>query len=156
MFFFFCADSKIHDATDWNICQGIEDVRANSSHKKPSFHLKHQYKPPNTIPAKRDPVQDKEAVRMPTPNTGGNHDRRRIYLNGYRRAVQAGEFDNYSSGTSNESPSTKAGNGVQRVAEVAVAVKRKEEKGEEAMVKSYTISLHPHPPQVCKHFVKGL
>ncbi|KAJ6902735.1 hypothetical protein NC651_020270 [Populus alba x Populus x berolinensis] len=63
-----------------------------------------------------------------------------------QRSVQAGEFDNYSSGTSNESPSARP-EMVQRVAEVAVAVATKGRKRGRSNGESY-IFLHPHPPQV--------
>jgi len=68
-----------------------------------------------------------------------------------QKAVQAGEFDNYSSGTSNGAHQPRP-EMVQRVAEVAVAVATKGRKGEEAMVKViYSFILIPL--KSCKHFV---
>nr|TKS03011.1 hypothetical protein D5086_0000158020 [Populus alba] len=100
-----CADSKIHDATDWYICQGM---RCPANSHKPSFHLN------TSITAKHNTSKGsssgQRSGRMPTPNMEETMTEEELF-EWLQKAVQAGEFDNYSSGTSNESPSAKAGNG---------------------------------------------
>ncbi|CAK7326297.1 unnamed protein product [Dovyalis caffra] len=99
-----CADSKIYDATDWYICQGM---RCPANSHKPSFHV-------NTSLASKHNTgkgssSGQRSGRMPTPNMEETMTEEEFF-EWLQNAVQSGVFDSYSAGTSTESPSAKAGN----------------------------------------------
>uniref|UniRef100_A0A3N7FDS4 Cleavage inducing molecular chaperone Jiv domain-containing protein n=1 Tax=Populus trichocarpa TaxID=3694 RepID=A0A3N7FDS4_POPTR len=100
-----CADSKIYDATDWYICQGM---RCPANSHKPSFHVNTSITSKHNT--RKGSSSGQRSGRMPTPNMEETMTEEELF-EWLQKAVQAGEFDNYSSGTSNESPSAKAGNG---------------------------------------------
>lgn len=100
-----CADSKIYDATDWYICQGM---RCPSNSHKPSFHVN------TSVTSKHNtgkgPSSGQRSGRMPAPNMEETMTEEEFF-EWLQNAVQAGVFNNHSAGTSTESPSAKAGNG---------------------------------------------
>ncbi|KAG6764041.1 hypothetical protein POTOM_031495 [Populus tomentosa] len=83
-------------------------MRCPANSHKPSFHVN------TSITSKHNTSKGsssgQRSGRMPTPNMEETMTEEELF-EWLQKAVQAGEFDNYSSGTSNESPSAKAGNG---------------------------------------------
>ncbi|KAJ6324712.1 hypothetical protein OIU76_011913 [Salix suchowensis] len=100
-----CADSKIYDATDWYICQGM---RCPANSHKPSFHVN------TSVTAKHNTSKGsssgQKSGRMPTPNMEETMTEEEFF-EWLQNAVQAGAFNNQSAGTSTESPSARGGNG---------------------------------------------
>ncbi|KAJ6432109.1 hypothetical protein OIU84_019379 [Salix udensis] len=100
-----CADSKVYDATDWYICQGM---RCPANSHKPSFHVN------TSVTAKHNTSKGsssgQKSGRMPTPNMEETMTEEEFF-EWLQNAVHAGAFNNQSAGTSTESPSAKGGNG---------------------------------------------
>ncbi|KAF9677185.1 hypothetical protein SADUNF_Sadunf08G0081600 [Salix dunnii] len=100
-----CADSKIYDATDWYICQGM---RCPANSHKPSFHVN------TSVTSKHNTSKGSSSGQrsgwMLPPKMEETMTEEELF-EWLQKAVQTGEFDNYSAGTSNESPSANAGNG---------------------------------------------
>lgn len=97
-----CADSKIYDATEWYICQGM---RCPANSHKPSFHV-------NTgMTSKQSTGRGASSGQkggMPTPNMeeAMTEDE---FFEWLQNAVQSGMFDSFPTGAS-ESPSAQSGN----------------------------------------------
>ncbi|XWS14242.1 hypothetical protein CRYUN_Cryun36dG0106000 [Craigia yunnanensis] len=100
-----CADSKIYDATEWYICQGM---RCPPNTHKPSFHVN------TSVTSKHSTGKGSSSAqrgdRIPTPNLEETM-MEEEFLEWLQNAVQAGMFDNFSGSTSAESPFAKAGSG---------------------------------------------
>lgn len=96
-----CADSKIYDATEWYICQGM---RCPVNTHKPSFHVN------TSVTSKHTSGKGNSGQRgggIPSSNmeeTMTEEEFEEWLLN----AMQAGMFDNFAGGNS-DSPSTHAG-----------------------------------------------
>ncbi|XVE82310.1 hypothetical protein DITRI_Ditri15bG0138000 [Diplodiscus trichospermus] len=102
---FVCADSKIYDATEWYICQGM---RCPPNTHKASFHVN------TSVTSKhgtgKGSSSGQKSGRIPTPNSEETMTEEE-FLEWLQNAVQAGMFDNFSGSTSAESPFAKAGGG---------------------------------------------
>ncbi|XP_022760723.1 uncharacterized protein LOC111306949 [Durio zibethinus] len=100
-----CADSKIYDATEWYICQGM---RCPPNTHKPSFHVN------TSVTSKHNTSKGSSSGqrggRIPTPNLEETMTEEE-FLEWLQNAVQAGMFDNFTGSTSAESPFAKAGSG---------------------------------------------
>ncbi|KAK7303650.1 hypothetical protein RJT34_14562 [Clitoria ternatea] len=102
-----CADSRIYNATEWYICQGM---RCPANTHKPSFHVNTSLMPKHN--SGKGTNSGQRGGRMPTPNVEETMTEEEFF-EWLQNAVQAGVFDNFSgSGTSAESPSSKPGNGM--------------------------------------------
>lgn len=108
-----CADSKIFDATEWYICQGM---RCPANTHKPSFHVN------TSIMSKQNPGKGTSSStqrggrvptppNMPTPNFEETMTEEE-FVEWLQNAVQSGAFDNFNGGTATESPSPKSANGM--------------------------------------------
>ncbi|KAA8531190.1 hypothetical protein F0562_005896 [Nyssa sinensis] len=96
-----CADSKIYDATEWYICQGM--ACPVNSHK-PSFHVN------TSVTSKHNNGKGTSSGQrggIPTSNVEESMTEEEFY-EWLQNAVQAGVFDNFAGGTSSESPSARA------------------------------------------------
>ncbi|MBA0600176.1 hypothetical protein Gorai_006374 [Gossypium raimondii] len=99
-----CADSKIYDATEWYICQGM---RCPPNTHKPSFHVN------TSVTSKhatgKGSSSGQRGGTMPTPPNLEETMTEEEFLAWLQNAVQGGMFDNFNgSSTSAENPSTKA------------------------------------------------
>lgn len=98
-----CADSRIYNATDWYICQGM---RCPANTHKPSFHVN------TSVTSKHNTGKGtnsgQRGGRMPPPNLEETMTEDE-FLEWLQNAVQAGLFDNFNGSTSTESPTAKAG-----------------------------------------------
>ncbi|GAB4842972.1 hypothetical protein Ancab_012950 [Ancistrocladus abbreviatus] len=97
-----CADSRIYDATEWYICQGM---RCPANSHKPTFHVntsvtKHSH-------GKGTPSSQRGGI---PPNVDGNMTQEEFF-EWLQNAVQAGMFDNFAGGNSSDGTPMKAGNG---------------------------------------------
>lgn len=98
-----CAESRIYDATEWYICQGM---RCPANTHKPSFHVN------TSVTSKHNGSKGTSSGQkggMPTPNMEENMTEEEFF-EWLQNAVQAGMFDTCGGSTSAESPSAKAGN----------------------------------------------
>ncbi|KAK3018615.1 hypothetical protein RJ639_004947 [Escallonia herrerae] len=97
-----CADSKIYDATQWYICQGM---RCPVNTHKPSFHVN------TSVTAKHNsekgPSSAQRGSGMPTSNMEETMTEEE-FVEWLQNAVQSGMFDNFSGDTS-DNPSARAG-----------------------------------------------
>ncbi|KAI4344752.1 hypothetical protein L6164_011943 [Bauhinia variegata] len=99
-----CADSRIYDATEWYICQGM---RCPANTHKPSFHVN------TSVTSKHSSgkgTTSDQRGRMPTHNMEETMTEEELF-EWLQNAGQAGAFDNFGSGTAPESPPTRAGSG---------------------------------------------
>ncbi|KAL5782086.1 hypothetical protein ACOSP7_007115 [Xanthoceras sorbifolium] len=98
-----CADSRIYNATEWYICQGM---RCPANTHKPSFHV-------NTSITSKHGSNKGTKSRMPTPPNLDESMTEEEFMEWLQNAVQSGMFDNFggSTSTTTESPSPKAGTG---------------------------------------------
>ncbi|XVF66067.1 hypothetical protein PTKIN_Ptkin10aG0004400 [Pterospermum kingtungense] len=100
-----CADSKIYDATEWYICQGM---RCPPNTHKPSFHVNTSVTSKHSTG--KGSSSGQRGGRIPTPNLEETMTEEE-FLAWLQNAVQAGTFDNSSGSTSAESPFANAGSG---------------------------------------------
>ncbi|KAK7246239.1 hypothetical protein RIF29_41100 [Crotalaria pallida] len=102
-----CADSKIYDATEWYICQGM---RCSANTHKPSFHVN------TSVMSKHNPGKGassgQRGGRMPPPPNFEETMTEEEFFEWLQNAAQAGAFDNFNGDTAAENPSTKSGNGM--------------------------------------------
>ncbi|XP_015867831.3 uncharacterized protein LOC107405311 [Ziziphus jujuba] len=99
---FVCADSKIYDATEWYICQGM---RCPPNTHKPSFHVNTSMTSKHNTG--KGSSSGQRGSRMPASNMEECMTEEEFF-EWLQNAVQAGMFDN--SGASTASPSAKPGN----------------------------------------------
>ncbi|KAL5996530.1 hypothetical protein ACLOJK_026610 [Asimina triloba] len=96
-----CAESRIYDATEWFICQGM---RCPANSHKPSFHVN------TTVTSKHSNVKGTgtghRAGGMPTTNMDESMTEEEFF-EWLQNAVQSGLFE--TNGSSAESPTAKAG-----------------------------------------------
>ncbi|KAJ8767314.1 hypothetical protein K2173_017358 [Erythroxylum novogranatense] len=97
-----CADSRIYDATQWYMCQGM---RCPANTHKPSFHVNTGITSKQTTSSKGPTTSGKRNGRMPEESMTEEE-----FFKWLQNAVEAGVFDNFGGSTSAESPSAKAGN----------------------------------------------
>ncbi|KAI5446623.1 uncharacterized protein LOC127074411 [Lathyrus oleraceus] len=113
-----CADSKIFDATEWYICQGM---RCPANTHKPSFHVNTSIMTKHNS-AKGTSSSTPKGGRMPTPPNMPTPNFEETmteeeFVEWLQNAVQSGVFDNMNGGgTATESPSSKSGNGMKNPA----------------------------------------
>ncbi|XVF28172.1 hypothetical protein REPUB_Repub15cG0006000 [Reevesia pubescens] len=102
-----CADSKIYDATEWYICQGM---RFPPNTHKPSFHVNASVTSKHSTG--KGSSSGQRGGKIPTPNLEETMTEEE-FLEWLQNAVQAGMFDNFSgsSSTSADNASAKAGSG---------------------------------------------
>ncbi|KAG4946199.1 hypothetical protein JHK87_042206 [Glycine soja] len=100
-----CAGSRIYDATEWYICQGM---RCPANTHKPSFHVNTNLMSKHN--SGKGTSSGQRGGRMPTPNIEETMTEEEFF-EWLQNAVQTGAFDNFS-GTATESPSPKSGNGM--------------------------------------------
>ncbi|KAK4586421.1 hypothetical protein RGQ29_023528 [Quercus rubra] len=102
---FVCADSRIYDATEWYICQGM---RCPANTHKPSFHVN------TSVTSKHNSGKGtssgQKGGRMPQFNVEETMTEEEFF-EWLQNAVQTGMFDNSSASTSTESPLGRTGNG---------------------------------------------
>ncbi|XP_040990979.1 uncharacterized protein LOC121238209 [Juglans microcarpa x Juglans regia] len=100
-----CADSRIYDATEWYICQGM---RCPANTHKPSFHVN------TSVTSKHNSGKGtssgQRGGQVPASNMEESMTEEEFF-EWLQNAVQAGMFDNFSGSTSNESPSGRTGSG---------------------------------------------
>ncbi|EXB94365.1 DnaJ homolog subfamily C member 14 [Morus notabilis] len=102
---FVCADSKIYNATEWYICQGM---RCPANTHKPSFHVNTSITSKHNT-GKGPSSSGQRGGRIPTSVEECMTEEE--FFEWFQNAVQSGVFDNTNASSSNESPSsTKAGN----------------------------------------------
>ncbi|GLT71148.1 hypothetical protein SLA2020_431860 [Shorea laevis] len=104
-FAYVCADSRIYDATEWYICQGM---RCPANTHKPAFHVN------TSVTSKpnggKGTSSGQRGGRMPPSNMEESMTEEEFF-EWLQNAVQAGVFDNVSGSTSTESPPGRSGNG---------------------------------------------
>ncbi|KAK4786815.1 hypothetical protein SAY86_010648 [Trapa natans] len=97
-----CADSKIYDATEWYICQGM---RCQANTHKPSFHVN-----TNAISKQTGkgtgPGQKRGQVPPPMEEPMTEEE----FFEWLQAAVQTGVFDTFGGSSSSDSPVDKGGN----------------------------------------------
>uniref|UniRef100_A0A5B7A990 J domain-containing protein n=1 Tax=Davidia involucrata TaxID=16924 RepID=A0A5B7A990_DAVIN len=96
-----CADSKIYDATEWYICQGM---RCPINTHKPSFHVN------TSVTSKHNSGKGTSSGQrggIPPSNMEESMTEEEFF-EWLQNAVQAGVFENFAGGTSSESPSARA------------------------------------------------
>ncbi|KAJ0035230.1 hypothetical protein Pint_24292 [Pistacia integerrima] len=100
-----CADSKVYNATEWYICQGM---RCPANTHKPSFHVN------TSLTSKhgtgKGTSSGQRGGRMPTSNLDETMTEEE-FVEWLQNAVQSGLFDNFGASTSSESPTANAGSG---------------------------------------------
>ncbi|GFS35194.1 chaperone DnaJ-domain superfamily protein [Actinidia rufa] len=101
-----CADSKIYDATEWYICQGLR-IPVNTH--KPSFHVNTSLTPKHNN-GKGAASSGQRGGTVPSSSNPEENMTEEEFFEWLQNAVQAGIFDNFSGGTSSESPSSRTGN----------------------------------------------
>ncbi|XP_057471621.1 LOW QUALITY PROTEIN: uncharacterized protein LOC130760359 [Actinidia eriantha] len=101
-----CADSKIYDATEWYICQGM---RSPVNTHKPSFHVNTSLTPKHNN-GKGATNSGQRGGAMPSSSNPEENMTEEEFFEWLQNAVQAGIFDNFSGGTSSESPPSRTGN----------------------------------------------
>ncbi|KAL2341631.1 hypothetical protein Fmac_009571 [Flemingia macrophylla] len=100
-----CAGSRIYDATEWYICQGM---RCPANTHKPSFHVNTSLMSKHN--SGKGTSSGQRGGRIPTPNVEETMTEEEFF-EWIQNAVQAGVFDNFN-GTAAESQSPKSGNGM--------------------------------------------
>ncbi|KAE8076639.1 hypothetical protein FH972_015276 [Carpinus fangiana] len=104
-FAYVCADSRIYDATEWYICQGM---RCPANTHKPTFHVNTSVtSKPNSG---KGTSSGQRGGRMPASNMEESMTEEEFF-EWLQNAMQSGMFDNVSGSTSTESPSGRSGNG---------------------------------------------
>ncbi|CAL0300982.1 unnamed protein product [Lupinus luteus] len=120
---FVCADSRIYDATEWYICQGM---RCPANTHKPSFHVN------TSLMSKHNPGKGtssgQRGGRMPPPNMQESMTEEELF-EWLQNAAQAGAFDDFGAGTAAENPSTKSGNGMKNPGSSSGSGSKKKKKG---------------------------
>lgn len=101
-----CADSRIYDATEWYICQGM---RCPANTHKPSFHVNTSVTS-NKHNSGKGTSSGQRGGRMPQSNMEETMTEEEFF-EWLQNAVQSGMFENFSAGTSTESPPGRTGNG---------------------------------------------
>ncbi|KAE8714242.1 glutamic acid-rich protein-like [Hibiscus syriacus] len=100
-----CADSKIYNATEWYICQGM---RCPPNTHKPSFHVN------TSLTSKHSTGKGSSSGhrggKIPTPNPEETMTEAE-FVEWLQNAAQAGMFDDFIGSTSAESPVAKPGSG---------------------------------------------
>ncbi|XP_052186532.1 uncharacterized protein LOC127797565 [Diospyros lotus] len=96
-----CADSKIYDATEWYICQGM---RCPANTHKPSFHVNTSLTSKHSN-GKGSSSGHRGGAMPSSPNLEDNMTEEEFF-EWLQNAVQAGMFDNFAG----ESPSSRAEN----------------------------------------------
>ncbi|KAK6930318.1 Cleavage inducing molecular chaperone, Jiv [Dillenia turbinata] len=116
---FVCAESRIYDATEWYICQGM---RCPANSHKPSFHV-------NTSLTSKHSKGPSSGQRggMPTPNMEETMTEEEFF-EWLQNAVQAGMFDAAGS-SSTETPSAKAGSGSKSAGSGSGSGSKRKKKG---------------------------
>ncbi|XP_027356470.1 dnaJ homolog subfamily C member 14 [Abrus precatorius] len=117
-----CADSRIYNATEWYICQGM---RCPANTHKPSFHVNTSLMSKHS--SGKGATSAQRGGRMPTPNIEETMTEEEFF-EWFQNAVQAGVFDNYS-GTAAESPSSKSGNGMKSPGNGSGSSTKRKKKG---------------------------
>ncbi|KAM5551194.1 hypothetical protein ABKV19_026158, partial [Rosa sericea] len=102
---FVCADSKIYNASEWYICQGM---RCPANTHKPSFHVNTSVTSTKHNSGKGT-NSGQQGGRMPASVEECMTEEE--FVEWLQNAMQTGMYENFSAGTSTESPSTKSGNG---------------------------------------------
>ncbi|XP_058212236.1 uncharacterized protein LOC131324324 [Rhododendron vialii] len=100
-----CADSKIYDATEWYICQGM---RSPVNTHKPSFHVNTSLTAKHNNGKGTSPGQ--RGASMPSSSSSNLEENmtEEEFFEWLQNAVQAGVFDNFAGSTPSESPSATA------------------------------------------------
>lgn len=101
-----CAESRIYDATEWYICQGM---RCPANTHKPSFHVNTSVTS-NKHNSSGRATSSGQRGGMPIPNMEATMTEEELYEM-LKSAVNAGIFDDFVGTTSSESPSAKAKSG---------------------------------------------
>ncbi|MED6209271.1 hypothetical protein PIB30_053128 [Stylosanthes scabra] len=99
-----CADSRIYNATEWYICQGM---RCPANTHKPSFHVNTSLISKHN--SGKGTSSGQRGARMP-PNMEETMTEEEFF-EWLQNAVQAGVFDNFDGNSAAESPPSKPGNG---------------------------------------------
>ncbi|KAL5184452.1 DnaJ subfamily C member 14 [Glycine soja] len=105
-----CAGSRIYDAIEWYICQGM---RCPANTHKPSFHVNTNLMSKHN--SGKGTSSGQRGGHMPTPNIEETMTDEELF-EWLQNAVHAGAFDNFS-GTAIESPSPKSRNGMKSLCE---------------------------------------
>ncbi|CAN6548429.1 unnamed protein product [Malus baccata var. baccata] len=120
---FVCADSKIYNATEWYICQGM---RCPANTHKPSFHVN------TSVTSKHNTGKGTSSGqtggRMPASNLEENMTEEEFF-EWLQNAVQTGMFENFGTGTSTESPSAKSAPGTKSGGSTSGSANKRKKKG---------------------------
>ncbi|XP_062108847.1 uncharacterized protein LOC133819581 [Humulus lupulus] len=102
---FVCADSKVYNATEWYICQGM---RCPANTHKPSFHVNTSLTTKHNVG--KGSSSGQKGGKMPTTNVEDCRTEEEFF-EWLQNAVQSGMFENMNGGNAtNDSPSSKPGN----------------------------------------------
>ncbi|XAR56964.1 hypothetical protein NMG60_11024945 [Bertholletia excelsa] len=101
---YICADSKIYDATEWYICQGM---RCPVNSHKPSFHVNTSLNSKHNGGKGNSSGQRGGSIPASNPEESMTEEE---FLEWLQNAVQAGMFNNFTGSPSSESSATKTGN----------------------------------------------
>lgn len=99
-----CADSKIYDATQWYICQGM---RCPPNTHKPSFHVNTNVVSKHS--SGKGSSSGQRSGRMPTSNMEETMTEEEFF-DWLQNAVQSGMFENFADGSTPENPFSRPGN----------------------------------------------
>ncbi|TQE02780.1 hypothetical protein C1H46_011609 [Malus baccata] len=121
---FICADSKIYNATEWYICQGM---RCPANTHKPSFHVNTSVTS-NKHNTGKGASSGQRGGQMPTSNMEENMTEEEFF-EWLQNAVQTGMFENSGAGTSTESPSAKSGPGTRSGGSTSGSANKRKKKG---------------------------
>ncbi|XP_061352760.1 uncharacterized protein LOC133297610 [Gastrolobium bilobum] len=117
-----CADSRIYNATEWYICQGM---RCPANTHKPSFHVNTSLMSKHN--SGKGPSSGQRGGR-PTPNMDENMNEVEFF-EWLQNAVHTGAFDNFSSSTATDNPSAKSGNGTKNPGSGSGSGSKRKKKG---------------------------
>ncbi|KAF4354312.1 hypothetical protein G4B88_007441, partial [Cannabis sativa] len=103
---FVCADSKVYNATEWYICQGM---RCPANTHKPSFHVNTSLTTKHSVG--KGSSSGQKGSKMPANNVEDCMTEEEFF-EWFQNAVQSGMFENMNgvNSTNTESPSSEAGN----------------------------------------------
>ncbi|PON93134.1 Terminal organelle assembly protein [Trema orientale] len=121
---FVCADSKVYNATEWYICQGM---RCPANTHKPSFHVNTSLTSKHS--AGKGSTSGQKGGRMPTSNVEDCMTEDELF-EWFQNVVQSGVFENMGGGSSfNESPSARPGNSAKSGGSSSSSGNKRKKKG---------------------------
>ncbi|XP_023000112.1 uncharacterized protein LOC111494407 isoform X1 [Cucurbita maxima] len=122
-----CAESRIYDATEWYICQGM---RCPANTHRPSFHVNTTTSVASKQNTSRGSSSSQRGGQMPPSNIEENmmNMTEEELFEWFQNAVLTGVFDN-GGGSATESPSAKAGGSFNKSSSNSGSGNKKKKKG---------------------------